>query len=123
MNPFASFLMGPYGKAFSMMAEYRFLPTRENFTEFTEEMYDAYYNEEGMPAERMFQMKPGRHHNETEILSVSKTEMKEILKAKLFVDKATLKIKELKGASDEERLDYFMSQFPFLFSDQKTEKK
>ena len=104
------------------MAEYRFLPTRENFTEFTEEMYDAYYNEEGMPAERMFKMKPGRHHKGTEILSVSKTEMEEILKAKLFVDKATLKIKELKGASDEERLDYFMSQFPFLFSDQKTEK-
>ena len=105
------------------MAEYRFLPKPENFKEFTEEMYEAYYNKMGMPAERMFQMNPGQYYKGSEILTVSKTEMEEILKAKLFIDNATLNNQSLKGASDEERLSYFMSQFTFLFPDQKTEEK
>ena len=123
MNIFTSFLVGPFGEAFSIMAEYRFLPKPENFKEFTEEMYEAYYNKMGMPAERMFQMNPGQYYKGSEILTVSKTEMEEILKAKLFIDNATLNNQSLKGASDEERLSYFMSQFTFLFPDQKTEEK
>lgn len=117
MNPFVSFILGPYGKAFAMMAEYQFLPTPESFTEFTEEMYEAYYNKMGMPAERMYQMNPGPHYKGFEILTVSKTEMKEILRAKLFVDMVTLNDQSLKGSSDAERLKYFMSQFTFLFPD------
>jgi len=105
------------------MAEYKFIPTRECFTEFTEEMYEAYYNKMGMPAERMFRMNPGLQYKSKEVLTVSKTEMNEILKAKRFVDDVTSKDPSLEGASDEERLNAFMSQFSFLFPNQKSEKK
>ena len=42
MNPFLSLLVGPYGQAFALMDAYQFLPSQENFKEFTEEMYNAY---------------------------------------------------------------------------------
>ena len=42
MNPFLSLLVGPLGQAFALMDEYQFLPSRDNFTEITEEMYNAY---------------------------------------------------------------------------------
>ena len=49
--------------------------------------------------------------------------MNEMLKAKQFVDDVTLKETSMKDASDEDRLNYFMTQFSILFPDQKTEKK
>ena len=115
MNPFASFFFGPYGQAFALMDEYRFLPSPENFTEFSEEMYEAFYRQIGMPAERMYQLRPGPHYTDKEILVVSKTEMHEFLKARQFVDKVTHDVPELEGASDLERLSYFKSKFDFLF--------
>lgn len=123
MNPFASFFFGPYGHAFSVMDEYQFLPSPENFTEFSEEMYEVYFCKMGMPAERMYQLKPGSHYNEKEILTVSKTEMRELVKARAFVDKVTLDVPELEGASDLDRLNYFKAKFDFLFTDKNTEEK
>ena len=115
MNPFMSFLVGPYGQAFAIMDEYQFLPSRENFTEFTEEMYNAYFNKMGMPAERLYQMYPGKQYEGHEVLTVSKTEMEEVLKAREFIDATISSNPELKEASDLEKLNYFKSHFPILF--------
>lgn len=123
MNSIMSLLVGPLGEAFSVIDEYRFLPNPECFTEFTEEMYEAYFNKMGMPAERMYQMNPGAHYKGTEILIVSKTEMGEMLKARRFIDDVIKEETSLEGASDEERLDYFKSIYSFLFPDQKNENK
>jgi hypothetical protein len=123
MNPFASFLVGPYGQAFALMDEYQFLPTPECFTEFTEEMYEAYYVHKGMPAERLFQMNTGPQYRGKEILTVSKTEKEEILKARQFVDSVISSNPSLKGASDEECINYFKSRFSFFFPDHKLEDK
>lgn len=76
-----------------------------------------------LPAERMYQLKPGSHYNEKEILTVSKTEMRELVKARAFVDKVTLDVPELEGASDLDRLNYFKAKFDFLFTDNNTEEK
>lgn len=85
MNPFLSFLVGPYGAAFGVMDEYRFLPTVNNFMEFSDEMYEAFFIKEGkMPSERLYRMNVKSHSNEKEILVVTKTEMEEFLKAKQF---------------------------------------
>ena len=123
MDPFTSFFFGPYCLAFAIMDEYQFLPTPESFTEFTEEMYEEYFEELGMPAERMFQMNPGPQYKGGTILSVSKTEMQEILKAKQFVDDEVMKEPKMKDASDLEKIDYFKSQFTFFFPDKNNDEK
>ena len=115
MNPFLSFLVGPYGQAFALMDEYQFLPSRENFKEFTEEMYNAYFNKMGMPAERLYQMLPGKQYEGKEVLVMSKTEVEEMLKARESVESTLSSNQEMKGASDLEKLNYFKSQFAFLF--------
>ena len=115
MNPYLSFLVGPYGQAFSLMDEYQFLPSRENFTEFTEEMYNVYFNKMGMPAERLYQMHPGEQYKGHEILVISKTEVEEVLKARGFIDTDLSSDPKMKDASDLEKLNYFKSQFDFLF--------
>lgn len=124
MNQFLSFLVGPYGAAFGVMDEYHFLPTANNFMEFSDEMYEAFFIKEGkMPSERLYRMNVKSHSNEKEILVVTKTEMEEFLKAKQFVDHVTLKVDELKNASDSERLDYFKEVFSILFPDKPKEDK
>ena len=124
MNPLESFFFGPYGKAFAIMDEYQFLPTPENFTEFSEEMYEDYFHHFGMPAERLYQIHPGPHyHKENEILMASKTEMEEFLKAKAFIDDITLGKPELQGASDMERLNYVKANLDFLFKSHKEDEK
>ena len=115
MNPLLSFLVGPYGQAFGLMDEYQFLPTRENFTAFTEEMYNVYFSKMGMPAERLYQMHPGKQYKGREILVISKTEMEEVLKARGFIDMVLSSDPEMKDASDLEKLNYFKSEFDFLF--------
>lgn len=115
MTPFLSYLVGPYGQAFAIMDEYQFLPSRENFTEFTEEMYNAYFNKMGMPEERLYQMHPGKQYEGQEMLVVSKTEMVEMLKAREFIDSTLSSHPEMKDASDLEKLNYFKSQFKILF--------
>ncbi|MBO4434588.1 MAG: hypothetical protein J5769_03940 [Bacteroidales bacterium] len=115
MNPFLSFFVGPFGAAFSVMDEYLFLPSPENFTEFTEEMYEVYFIKNGMPGERMYQMHPGTSSNPKEILTISKTEMSEMLRAREFVDRMVSHNRKLKNASDLDKLHYFISKFPFLF--------
>ena len=122
MNPFLSFLVGPYGQAFALMDEYRFLPSRENFTEFTEDMYNAYFNKMGMPAERLYQMLPGKQYGGQEVLVISKTEMEEMLKAREFIESTLSSNPKMKGASDLEKLNYFKSQFTILFPNHKTQK-
>ena len=108
MNPFLSFLVGPFGAAFAVMNEYRFLPSTDSFTEFSDEMYEAYLIKEGkMPSERLFQMHADSNTNEKEVLVVTKTEMEEFLKARQFVDHITLEKDDLKDASDVDRLDYY----------------
>ena len=77
MTPFLSYLVGPYGQAFAIMDEYQFLPSRVNFTELTEEMYNDYFNKMDMPEERLYQMHPGKQYEGQEVLVVSKTEMEE----------------------------------------------
>lgn len=90
--------------------------------EFTEEMYDAYYSKMGMPAERLYQMRPGNNQVEgSEILSISKTEMEEMLKAREFIEKTIAKNPENKNASDLDKLRYFKSLYPFLFTNSKQE--
>lgn len=115
MNPFLSFLVGPYGQAFALMDEYQFLPSRENFTEFTEEMYNAYFNKMGMPAERLYQVLPGKQYEGQEVLVISKTEMEEVLKAREFIESSLSSNPEMKDASDLDKLNYFKSQFSILF--------
>lgn len=115
MNPFLSFLVGPYGQAFALMDEYQFLPSRENFTEFTEEMYNAYFNKMGMPAERLYQVLPGKQYEGQEVLVISKTEMEEVLKAREFIESSLSCNPEMKDASDLDKLNYFKSQFSILF--------
>lgn len=115
MNPFLSFLVGPYGQAFALMDEYQFLPSQENFKEFTEEMYNAYFNKMGMPAERLYQMLPGKQYEGKEVLVMSKTEMKEMLKAREFIESTLSSNPEMQEASDLEKLNYFKSQFTLLF--------
>jgi len=123
MNPFLSFLVGPFGAAFAVMNEYRFLPSTDSFTEFSDEMYEAYLIKEGkMPSERLFQMHADSNTNEKEVLVVTKTEMEEFLKARQFVDHITLEKDDLKDASDVDRLDYFMKLFPILFPDKPQEE-
>ena len=97
------------------MDEYQFLPSKENFKELTEEMYNAYFNKMGMPAERLYQVLPGKQYEGHEVLVVSKTEMKEMLKAREFIDSTLSSNPEMKGASDSEKLNYFKSQFTILF--------
>ena len=115
MNPFLSFLVGPYGQAFALMDEYQFLPSQENFKEFTEVMYNAYFNKMGMPAERLYQMLPGKQYEGKEVLVMSKTEVEEMLKAREFVESTLSSNQEMKEASDLEKLNYFKSQFTILF--------
>ena len=123
MNPFLSFLVGPFGAAFAVMNEYRFLPSTDSFTEFSDEMYEAYLIKEGkMPSERLFQMHADSNTNEKEVLVVTKTEMEEFLKARQFVDHITLEKDDLKDASDVDRFDYFMKLFPILFPDKPQEE-
>ena len=123
MNPFLSFLVGPFGAAFAVMNEYRFLPSTDSFTEFSDEMYEAYLIKEGkMPSERLFQMHADSNTNEKEVLVVTKTEMEEFLKARQFVDHITLEKDDLKDASDVDRLDYFMKLFPILLPDKPQEE-
>ena len=114
MNTFLSFLVGPLGAAFQVMDEYQFLPSRENFTEFSESMYEAYFLIHGMPAERMYRMNPGHDTDSKEILTVSKTEMEEFIRAREFLD-MVLQDEKMKNATDIEKLNYFKSQFSFLF--------
>lgn len=122
MDPILSFLVGPYGAAFAVMDEYRFLPSIDSFTELSDEMYEAYLAQEGkMPSERLFLMHVDSNSNEKEALLVTKTEMEEILKAKQFVDRVTIEKEDLKEASDVERLDYFKTMFPMLFPDKPQE--
>lgn len=115
MNPFMSLLVGPYGQSFALMDEYQFLPSRENFTEFTEEMYNTYFNKMGMPAERLYQIHPGKQYEGQDILVISKTEMEEMLKAREFIDSFLSGIPEMNDASDLEKLNYFKSRFTILF--------
>ena len=119
MNPFLSLLVGPLGQAFALMDEYQFLPSRDNFTEFTEEMYNAYYNKMGMPAERLYQVLPGKQYEGQEVLVVSKTEMEEMLKARKFIESTLSSNPKMKDASDLEKLNYFKSQFTVLFPNPK----
>ena len=97
------------------MDEYQFLPSRENFTEFTEEMYNAYFNKMGMPAERLYQVLPGKQYEGQEVLVISKTEMEEVLKAREFIESSLSSNPEMKDASDLDKLNYFKSQFSILF--------
>ena len=97
------------------MDEYQFLPSQENFKEFTEEMYNAYFNKMGMPAERLYQMLPGKQYEGKEVLVMSKTEMKEMLKAREFIESTLSSNPEMQEASDLEKLNYFKSQFTLLF--------
>ena len=122
MNPFLSFLVGPYGQAFALMDEYQFLPSRENFTEFTEDMYNAYFNKMGMPAERLYQMHPGKQYEGQEVLVISKTEMEEMLKARKFIESTLSSNPKMKDASDVEKLNYFKSQFTVFFPNHKSQK-
>ena len=122
MNPFLSFFEGPFGAAFAVMDEYRFLPSADNFTEFSDEMYEVFYIKEGkMPSERLYQMHVDSHINEKEVLIVTKTEMEEFLKARQFVDLITLENKKLIDASDTERLDYFKNWLPMVFPNKSKE--
>ena len=90
-------------------------PSQENFKEFTEEMYNAYFNKMGMPAERLYQMLPGKQYEGKEVLVMSKTEMKEMLKAREFIESTLSSNPEMQEASDLEKLNYFKSQFTLLF--------
>jgi len=119
MTPFLSLLVGPYGQAFALMDEYQFLPTREDFKEFTEEMYNAYFNKMGMPAERLYQVLPGKQGKGQKVLVVSKTEMEEVLKAREFIETTLSNNPEMKDATDLEKLNYFKSQFSILFRNPK----
>ena len=117
MNPFLSFLVGPYGQAFAIMDEYQFLPTENDFKEFSEEMYERFFAKHGMPSERLFQMIPPSldASKSKDILVVKKSEIKEILSARAFVDDFASNKKELENASDMDRLNAFKSFLPFVF--------
>jgi len=111
MNTFLSFLVGPLGAAFQLMDKYQFLPSSENFTEFPELMYEVYFIEHGMPAERMYLMNTGCETEDKGSLIVSKTEMKEILRAREFLDSMVLKDEKMKNATDIEKLNYLNLNF------------
>lgn len=115
MDQILSLLVGPYGKALALMDEYQFLPSQEHFTEFSEEMYEAYYNKKGMPEERLYHLRPGNSKDCNDIFTVSKTEMEEILEASEFIKATMAESPEMEKASDSEKLADFKSQFPFLF--------
>lgn len=105
------------------MDEYQFLPSRENFTEFTEEMYNAYFNKMGMPAERLYQMNPGKQYEGHEVLVISKTEMEEMIRAREFIELTLSSNQEMRDASDLEKLNYFKSRFSILFPEQTRKQK
>lgn len=123
MNTFLSFLVGPLGTAFQLMDKYQFLPSRENFTEFPELMYEVYFIEHGMPAERMYLMNTGCETEDKGSLIVSKTEMKEILRAREFLDSMVLKDEKMKNATDIEKLNYFKSQFYVMFPSERAKRE
>lgn len=129
MDSLLSLLVGPLGQSFRIFKEYGILPKDMNFMEFSDELYENYYNIMGMPSGRLFLLIPidltGREkgeidtlinqyiiENKKELPTVTDIEKREMLKAVELVFKTTKDLPD--HSSDQERIDIFLKNFPMF---------
>lgn len=129
MDSLLSLLVGPLGQSFRIFKEYGILPKDMNFIEFSDELYENYYNIMGMPSGRLFLLIPidltGREkgeidtlinqyiiENKKELPTVTDIEKREMLKAVELVFKMTKDLPD--HSSDQERIDIFLKKFPMF---------
>jgi hypothetical protein len=129
MDSVLSLLVGPLGQSFRVFKEYGILPKDMNFIEFSDELYENYYNIMGMPSGRLFLLIPidltGREkgeidtlinqyiiENKKELPTVTDIEKREMLKAIELVFKTTKDLPD--HSSDQERIDIFLKKFPMF---------
>ena len=129
MDSVLSLLAGPLGQSFRVFKEYGILPKNLNFIEFSDELYENYYNIMGMPSGRLFLLIPidltGREkgeidtlinqyiiENKKELPTVTDIEKREMLKAVELVFKTTKDLPD--HSSDQERIDIFLKKFPMF---------
>lgn len=129
MDSILSLLVGPMGKSFRIFKEYGILPKDTNFIEFSEELYENYYEAKGKTSSRLFLLIPmdfsGKEKGEIdtiinqyiidntkELLTVTEAEKMEMLKAVEFVFKTTEDMPH--KASDQERISRFLDLLPMF---------
>ena len=129
MDSVLSLLVGPLGQSFRVFKEYGILPKDMNFMEFSDELYENYYDIMGMPSGRLFLLIPidltGREkgeidtlinqyiiENKKELPTVTDIEKREMLKAVELVFKMTKDLPD--HSSDQERIDIFLKKFPMF---------
>lgn len=129
MDSVLSLLVGPLGQSFRVFKEYGILPKDMNFMEFSDELYENYYNIMGMPSGRLFLLIPidltGKEkgeidtlinqyiiENKKELPTVTDIEKREMLKAVELVFKMTKDLPD--HSSDQERIDIFLKKFPMF---------
>lgn len=129
MDSVLSLLVGPLGQSFRVFKEYGILPKDMNFMEFSDELYENYYNIMGMPSGRLFLLIPidltGKEkgeidtlinqyiiENKKELPTVTDIEKREMLKAVELVFKTTKDLPD--HSSDQERIDIFLKNFPMF---------
>ena len=129
MDSVLSLLVGPLGQSFRAFKEYGILPKDMNFIEFSDELYENYYNIMGMPSGRLFLLIPidltGKEKGEIDMLinqyiienkkelpTVTDIEKREMLKAVELVFKMTKDLPD--HSSDQERIDIFLKKFPMF---------
>ena len=129
MDSVLSLLVGPLGQSFRVFKEYGILPKDMNFIEFSDELYENYYNIMGMPSGRLFLLIPidltGKEKGEIDMLinqyiienkkelpTVTDIEKREMLKAVELVFKMTKDLPD--HSSDQERIDIFLKKFPMF---------
>ena len=129
MDSVLSLLVGPLGQSFRVFKEYGILPKDMNFIEFSDDLYENYYNIMGMPSGRLFLLIPidltGKEkgeidtlinqyiiENKKELPTVTDIEKREMLKAVELVFKTTKDLPD--HSSDQERIDIFLKNFPMF---------
>ena len=129
MDSVLSLLVGPLGQSFRVFKEYGILPKDMNFIEFSDELYENYYNIMGMPSGRLFLLIPidltGKEKGEIDMLinqyiienkkelpTVTDIGKREMLKAVELVFKMTKDLPD--HSSDQERIDIFLKKFPMF---------
>lgn len=129
MDSVLSLLVGPLGQSFRVFRESGILPKDMNFIEFSDELYENYYDIMGMPSGRLFLLIPidltGKEkgeidtlinqyiiENKKELPTVTDIEKREMLKAVELVFKMTKDLPD--HSSDQERIDIFLKKFPMF---------
>ena len=111
MHPFDLFFEG--GIAIMVIFKIGFIPSEEDFREFSESEYEKYRAELSEPEGRMFRFREGKMEESNEVYAFSEDEKNKMLEA---AESMRHLAKKHPCKTDDETLKYLASVMPYPFS-------